>query len=616
MKKRILTAITALMLCLTGFSAQAEDDVSVSFRIGDSILQINGRDVEVEKPFIKGEGTTLVPLRVITEAFGAEVLWDDTEKKITLNYPDVNVVLQIGNSIAEVNTHTETLAEAPVLTENGVTMVPFRFISETFGAEVTWNDGLITATKYADADFGKTVEGIADSEKIGDSYYGWTMDNPKSMIMSDRIFDGSYVEFSDEEGNCVEIIVYSKNEYTLSFEDDFNTSKASLSGSALIRQDKKTDENGNNYYILQVKDDADYFEVRHYHTANKVYEVLTYFTTEDNAERDAFFALSDSFRLEAPSEDTYDLSDVEEDGTRIFSDEKYKVSMKIPAGFYQSETGENEFIFLTEDTGSQPSAVHIAIYSKTAETTAQALAESDRNTREANANSALCVLSPVSSEIVDGTEIYSYTHTISGSQKNDGVTLDSFFEKGEYLYNVAVQASTAEDAKEIFATLQTEELDADKIGTLIRNENSHDETVNVKYGSWSFAMPANWSTIGSASDTGVICSNMQSLVSCGILPYDNSTSNFKNYVKDMIKQLTSAKEITVEKDISSVTANGMTFYSYTLKDVTNGDVNYLTTYAALNNGKIILFMMSENEVFYGGMSGKDLLSMVSSFTMK
>ena len=111
-------------------------NVEISFCIGDSILSINGNKVEVEAPYIAGEGVTLVPLRVISEAFGAEVNWDGETKTVTISHNDNNISVQIDNNTALVNGENKTLEEAPELTENGITMLPLRFISEELGATV------------------------------------------------------------------------------------------------------------------------------------------------------------------------------------------------------------------------------------------------------------------------------------------------------------------------------------------------------------------------------------------------------------------------------------------------------------------------------------------------
>lgn len=127
---------------------EAEKSVEISFKVGDSILKINGSDVEVETPYIAGDGTTLVPLRVISEAFGAEVNWDGETKTVTIVYNEKTVKVQIDSKKAVVSEANDSsvagveteLEEAPQLTENGVTMVPLRFISESLGAEVGYDN--------------------------------------------------------------------------------------------------------------------------------------------------------------------------------------------------------------------------------------------------------------------------------------------------------------------------------------------------------------------------------------------------------------------------------------------------------------------------------------------
>ncbi len=117
-----------------------KEKVSISFKIGDSVLNINGEEVKVEKPYIAGEGTTLVPVRVISEAFGAKVDWVETENKVTITFDGKSIELTIDDKTAVIDgDEAYELEEAPRL-ENGTTMVPIRFISESFGAKVGWDE--------------------------------------------------------------------------------------------------------------------------------------------------------------------------------------------------------------------------------------------------------------------------------------------------------------------------------------------------------------------------------------------------------------------------------------------------------------------------------------------
>ena len=111
------------------------ETVTISFNIGDAVLNINGEKIEVTAPYIAGEGTTLVPLRVISEAFGAEVRWDGETKSVKIVDGTTEIALQDESNTAVVNGEEKTLDAAPELT-NDTTMVPLRFISETLGAEV------------------------------------------------------------------------------------------------------------------------------------------------------------------------------------------------------------------------------------------------------------------------------------------------------------------------------------------------------------------------------------------------------------------------------------------------------------------------------------------------
>ncbi len=115
---------------------ETTDSVSVKFNIGDSAINVNGEVIEVEKPYIVGEGTTLVPLRVISEAFDAQVIWNGEDKSVTVNHEGKTIVVTIDSKVAIVDGVEVELEEAPELTENGFSMIPLRFISEQLGAEV------------------------------------------------------------------------------------------------------------------------------------------------------------------------------------------------------------------------------------------------------------------------------------------------------------------------------------------------------------------------------------------------------------------------------------------------------------------------------------------------
>ena len=82
---------------------------------------------------------TLVGFRAILESLGAEVSWDESTKTVTASKDGTTIKLVIGETTAYVNGETYELATAPEIS-GGSTMIPLRFISEKLGMNVTWDE--------------------------------------------------------------------------------------------------------------------------------------------------------------------------------------------------------------------------------------------------------------------------------------------------------------------------------------------------------------------------------------------------------------------------------------------------------------------------------------------
>lgn len=84
------------------------------------------------------DGSTMVPLRSIFEALGADVKWDQKTQTVTAKKARTTVSLTIGNKTAYVNGKAQELT-TPGTVINGSTLVPLRFVSQALGAYVHWN---------------------------------------------------------------------------------------------------------------------------------------------------------------------------------------------------------------------------------------------------------------------------------------------------------------------------------------------------------------------------------------------------------------------------------------------------------------------------------------------
>lgn len=85
------------------------------------------------------DGRVLVPLRGIFEALGAFVEWVPSTRTVIAQKGDVDLQLRIGERIARVNGR-DVLLDVPAQIMTGSTMVPLRFIGEALGADVRWEN--------------------------------------------------------------------------------------------------------------------------------------------------------------------------------------------------------------------------------------------------------------------------------------------------------------------------------------------------------------------------------------------------------------------------------------------------------------------------------------------
>lgn len=91
-------------------------------------------------PVIRND-RTLVPIRVITEALGGQVAWNEAAKEVTLTVNGKEIKMTIGKVL-------EKYGVAPVII-GGRTFVPVRFVADELGAVTTWDDATKAVTIQA-----------------------------------------------------------------------------------------------------------------------------------------------------------------------------------------------------------------------------------------------------------------------------------------------------------------------------------------------------------------------------------------------------------------------------------------------------------------------------------
>ncbi|MFC6331482.1 stalk domain-containing protein [Paenibacillus septentrionalis] len=107
----------------------------------------------------------LIPIRYISNQLGAQVVWDNDTKRITV-YNDANTIeLTVDSQKVLVNDSEITLEVPAKLYYGGSTYVPLRFVSEALGAKVSWNQQTQQATITA-ANKQIVVVGIAPVQPV------------------------------------------------------------------------------------------------------------------------------------------------------------------------------------------------------------------------------------------------------------------------------------------------------------------------------------------------------------------------------------------------------------------------------------------------------------------
>lgn len=194
-----------LLMCgLLGFSSaafaaayeNAETDKEIVLQIDNPFMTVNGLqraiDDGVETAPLIRNGRTLVPVRAVVEAIGGDVDWDADNHTVMLSYADDVIKLTVDCNIAYLNDIAVTLETAPEIM-NERTMLPIRFIAESFGFRVEWreaareivitgdgantqtdavNHALLSCIGKTKAEITKQYGDVVDSEyRMGGKYY-------------------------------------------------------------------------------------------------------------------------------------------------------------------------------------------------------------------------------------------------------------------------------------------------------------------------------------------------------------------------------------------------------------------------------------------------------------
>ncbi|WP_059050584.1 copper amine oxidase N-terminal domain-containing protein [Paenibacillus senegalimassiliensis] len=166
-KQYIAMILVVAVAVIGGSSYTADADADADAQTSNQAITVllNDQQLELEVDPLVKNGTTFVPMRPLFEALGMELTWDPVTKTVKGAKEGLQLSLTIGSKEALVNQAPAKLSE-PALVQAGFTFVPLRFISEASDALVLWQPYLKQIYIY-DTDFLKennmTKEELTDN---------------------------------------------------------------------------------------------------------------------------------------------------------------------------------------------------------------------------------------------------------------------------------------------------------------------------------------------------------------------------------------------------------------------------------------------------------------------
>ncbi|MEV5029631.1 stalk domain-containing protein [Paenibacillus sp. LPE1-1-1.1] len=341
----LLPALLVLsLLPAAAFAADAGTQVEVRLKAGSKTVKINGASSTVEAPFVSS-GTTMVPLKVITNAFGAELKLENGNV-ITLTYNDRKVVLTFGSKTVKVNGAAKAVAVAPVVVK-GSTMVPLRVIVEAFGAKISADsvtkETVIIGVRAQSAGTGGTsIDSDYGKTKIGDSYYGWSLNYPAGLVQVLQSDNGDYVKWADTADSSkvaaqVNVITEHVGDDTLTSEEQRDLLNSYYDEDEITVDKRTITVNGLAFekQITYTKETKMYYEYRGIQKDDIYFIVIVGLKGTDKSVLNSYAGLLNSF---TPSFNQADKSIKNitkvKDGFITFKDADYGFTVKLPADWY------------------------------------------------------------------------------------------------------------------------------------------------------------------------------------------------------------------------------------------------------------------------------------------
>ncbi|MFD0959598.1 copper amine oxidase N-terminal domain-containing protein [Paenibacillus chungangensis] len=166
-KTKAAAVMLSLMLLTAPLQAAAEQEQAITsgtsyvvFYVDQPEAFLNGAQVMLDSPAVIKKGRTYVPAKFLGDTFGMKVEWDEETRTILMETPSHIITLDTENKEVWVNGLLHNFDDVAMLSK-GRLLIQLRWLSDYMGATYTYNNEL----RRVDVVYAKKPDGLYDPDK-------------------------------------------------------------------------------------------------------------------------------------------------------------------------------------------------------------------------------------------------------------------------------------------------------------------------------------------------------------------------------------------------------------------------------------------------------------------
>ncbi len=205
-------------------------DTVIELTVGEAVMRVNGAEKPIDEqgtaPVIV-QNRTLLPVRSVVEELGGSVEWNGETREVTLRVGGDTVRLTINSTTAYRNDEEKTLDVAPTVLNNR-TMLPIRFIAESFRFEVAYDEA--TKTVSIKKTVSQTPSDPTDEKKSLVVYFSATGNTKAFAEKIAKVSGADLWEIVPDEPYTSEDLDYSHDDCRANLEQHDDSARPKIDG--------------------------------------------------------------------------------------------------------------------------------------------------------------------------------------------------------------------------------------------------------------------------------------------------------------------------------------------------------------------------------------------------